>query len=62
MSDYVPFNVWIVMFTIYKVYDIPKKILLQDNQSTIKMEINEENSCTGNYRHIDIKSFFALLL
>ena len=55
MSDYVPFNVWIVMFKIYKIYDIPKKTLLQDNQSTIKMEINGENSCTGYYRLIDIK-------
>ena len=35
-----------------------KIVLYQDNQSTIKMEKNGQNSCTGNSRHIKIRYFF----
>ena len=27
------------------------------NQSAMKMDINERNSCTGNFRHINIRYF-----
>ena len=36
-----------------------KKLLFQDNESTIKMEVNGRNSCTGNSRHVDIRFFFV---
>ena len=34
-------------------------ILFADNESAIKMEKNERNSCTGNSKHIDIKYFWV---
>ena len=32
---------------------------MRDNKSTMKLEINGRNSCTGNSRHIDIRYFFV---
>jgi hypothetical protein len=58
-SEYVPFNIWIVMFMKKQGYDIKKNILFQDNQSAIRMLKNGRESCTGNSRHIDIKHFFV---
>ena len=46
-------------FLKYQGYNIKEKILHQDNQSAMKMEINGRNSCTGNSRHIDIRYFFV---
>ena len=40
-------------------YYIKQNVLLQDNQSAINMEENGKKSCTGNYRHINIRYFFA---
>ena len=40
-------------------YAIKQNILFQDNQSTINMEKNGNNSYTGNYRRINIRYFFA---
>ena len=39
-------------------YVIKKNVIHQDNQSTIRMEKNGRNSCTGNSRHIHIRYFF----
>ena len=36
-----------------------EKLLFQDNESTIRMEVNGQNSCTGNSRHVDIRFFFV---
>ena len=36
-----------------------KNVIYQDNQSAIRMERNERNSCTGNSRHIHIRYFFV---
>jgi hypothetical protein len=58
-SEYVPFNIWILMFMKKQGYDIKKNILFQDNKSTIRMLKNGRASCTGNSRHIDIKHFFV---
>ena len=39
--------------------DIKQNILFHDNQSAIKMEKKRKKSCTGNFRHIDIRYLFA---
>ena len=36
-----------------------KSILFQDNESAMKMENNERDSCTGQSRHINIRYFFS---
>ena len=58
-SEYVTFNLWMVMFMDSQGYKIKKNILLQYNQSTISMENNGRASCTGNSRHIHIRYFFV---
>ena len=39
-SEYVPFNVWVVMFLESQGFEIKKNILFQENQSTIRMANN----------------------
>ena len=58
-SEYVPFNVWVVMFMEAQVNDIKNTIILQDNQITIITTKNGRDSCTGNSRHINIRHFFV---
>jgi len=59
VSDYLPYNIQMVMFLAEQGYILMRNILYQDNQSAIKMERNGRNSCTGNSRHIHIRYFFV---
>jgi len=59
VSEYLPFHIWLTNFLEYQGYNFKNKILYQDNQSAMKMEVNGRNSCTGNSRHIDIRYFFV---
>ena len=56
-SEYVPYNIWQMMFFEEQGYPLHKNVLFQDNQSAIKMEKNGRNSCTGNSRHVNIRYF-----
>ena len=58
-SDYIPYNLWLLMFMHMQGYFIKDNVLYQDNQSTILMLKNGRNSCTGNSRHIHIRYFFV---
>ena len=58
-SEYVPFNIWIVMFYEAQGYEKTKNVLFQDNESAINIEKHGQESCTGNYRHIHIWHFFV---
>ena len=57
-SDYLPYNLWLIMFMGQQGYPIKNNILYQDNQSEIRMLKNGRNSCTGNSRHVHIRYFF----
>ena len=57
VSEYVPYNIWVMMFTKEQGYGIRDNIIYQDNQSTIKMLINGRNTCTDNSRHVNIRFF-----
>ena len=59
MSEYTPYNIWLVMFLQAQGYTIASNLVYQDNQSAIRMERNGRNSCTGNSRHIHICYFFV---
>ena len=59
VSDYIPYHIWMIIFLTQQGYEIENKVLYQDNQSAIKMEVNRRNSCTGNSRHINIRYFFV---
>ena len=55
---YISFVIWLAMYIEHQVYKVKINQLMQDNMSAMKMEKNDRNSCTGNYRHINIRYFF----
>ena len=59
VSDYLPYNIWLMNFLKEQGYTLTKNVLYQDNQSAMKMELNGRNSCTGNSQHVDIRYFFV---
>ena len=59
VSEYLPYNIWILMFLHEQGYSLKSNVLQQDNQSAIRMEKNGRNSCTGNSRHVNIRYFFV---
>ena len=59
VSEYLPYNIWMMMFLKEQGYEIKDNILYQDNKSAILLENNGRSSCTGNSRHIDIRYFWV---
>ena len=59
LSEYLPYNIWLINFMSAQGYPVIDNIVYQDNQSAIRMERNGRNSCTGNSRHIHIRYFFV---
>jgi hypothetical protein len=59
LSEYLPYNIWTMMFMDAQGYKLRSNTIYQDNQSAIRMERNGRNSCTGNSRHINIRFFFV---
>ena len=59
LSEYIPYNLWLLNFLAAQGYVLKSNQVYQDNQSAIKMEKNGRNSCTGNSRHIHIRYFFV---
>ena len=58
VSEYLPYNIWAILFLEMQGYKILQNILFQDNKSAILMEMNGRNSCTGNSRHINVRYFW----
>ena len=56
-SDCLPYNIWYVMFMHHHGYLKNPNKSFQDNQISIRMEVNGRNYCMGNSRHIDIRYF-----
>ena len=46
VSKYLPYHIWFMNFLKVQGINVQKKLLLQDNQSTIRRERNGQNSCT----------------
>ena len=59
VSEYIPYNLWLMMFLDAQGYGIKNNVVYQDNKSAILMERNGRNSCTGNSRHINVRYFFV---
>ena len=59
MSEYLPMNLWIKKFLEDQGYNIESNIIYQGNESSIRLQRNGRNSCTGNTRHINIRYFFV---
>jgi len=48
VSEYMPYNIWMVNFLGKQGYKVSENVLMHDNKITMKLEINGRNSCTGN--------------
>ena len=59
VSDYIPYNIWLMHFLKHQGFELEVNVLYQDNQSAMKMEKNGRNSCTGNSRHVNIRYFWV---
>ena len=59
VSEYLPYNIWFLMFMDAQGYDIKDNVVFHDNQSKTRMHINGRNSCTGNLRHIKVCYFLS---
>ena len=57
-SDVLPINIWLDMFLGAQGYFLKENAFAQDNQSTMKLEMNGRRSCGQQSRHIDIRFFF----
>ncbi len=55
VSDYLPRKIWIINFLREQGYHLKKKVLYQDNESTMKMLKNGRDST----RHVSIRFFFV---
>ena len=58
-SEYFQYDIWLLMFLLEQGYIIVNNILYQDNQSSIKMEINWRNYFTVNSSYVNIQYFFV---
>ncbi len=59
VSEYLPYNIWLTNFLKEQGYKLKSNVISLDKQSTMRMETNGRNSCTGNQRHINIRYFFV---
>ena len=59
VSEYIPYNLWAIMFLEAQGYKLRDNVLFQDNQSSRLIEKNGRNSCTGNSRHINVRYFLS---
>ena len=58
-SDYVPYNIWYIMFMHHQGYLNKSNKFFQDNQSAMMMEVTGRNSRTENLRNIDTRYFLS---
>ena len=59
-SEYLPYALWLIHFFRAQGYEIEKKTILQDNESTIKLLKNGRNSAGKQSRHISIRYFWIV--
>ena len=59
-SDYyLPYPIWLVYFMEHQGYEVKRKLLHQDNQSTIRMLKNGKKSCGKQSRHLNLRIFWT---
>ena len=58
VSEYLPFNLWLMNFLHGKGCGIMNNVVYQYNQSAISMDNNGRNYCTGNSIHMN-NSYFV---
>lgn len=58
VSDYLPYTIWLLYFMNEQGYKVQKKVLHQDNQSTIKLLKNGKQSAKKQSCHLNICYFW----
>ena len=59
VRDYLPYNMWLLMFMEAQWKFIVDTVLCQDYQITMLVLKNSRNSCTSDSRHVIIRRFFV---
>ena len=59
-SNYLPYAIWLMYFLNAQGYHVKKKILYQDNQSTIKLLKNGRKSAGKQSKHISTRFFWMV--
>ena len=59
MSEYIPYNLWLIMSQKEQVYDIKESVFFQENKSAILMENKGRNAFTGKSININIRYCFV---
>ena len=59
VSEYIPYNIWLLLFMSKQEYEIKDNELYQDNRNTTLMLNNGRKSCTGKSRKIYVIYFFV---
>ena len=59
LMEYIPYSLWIGYFLEQQGYKLKSDLVHQDNQSSIKIEINGRVSYTDNSRHANLRFFFV---
>ena len=57
-SDYIPNIIWSELFLKHQGIILQSSMFNQDNQSSMKLELNGKRSCGPGSMHIDIRYFF----
>ena len=59
VDDMMPMVLWTRQFMVGQGYDIKENIVYQDNQSSMLLERNGQQSSTKRTRHLNIRYFFV---
>ena len=59
VSDYLSYAIWLLYFLEDQGYNVSKKVLHQDNQSTIKLLKNGKKLAGTRSRHIETRFFWS---
>ena len=57
MSEYIPYNLWLMVLLKEQGYEINDDVVFQENKSVIFMDKNGRNSCTVKSRHVNVRCF-----
>ena len=57
MSEYIPYNLWLMVLLKEQGYEINDDVVFQENKSVIFMDKNGRNSCTVKSRHVNVRFF-----
>ena len=62
VRQYIPYNIWLIMFLDAQRYGLKNNMIHQDNRSAILMKKNGRNLCIGNSWHVKIRYFLLKII